>query len=121
MSSSKRGHNTRTQARNSRGQFAPRARCTSFDYDTDVDGDPATMRLALEVWSTGGKRGKGAASSGGKEKVSVSSAKRGQMGAFHLIEEGKSDFPPLVRCVRFGCHSELESRGLGAMSTGGAR
>ena len=45
----------------------------------------------------------------------------GQMGAFHLIEEGKSDFPPLVRCVRFGCHSELEFRGLGAMSTGGAR
>jgi len=93
MSSSKRGHNTRTQARNSRGQFAPRARCTSFDYDTDVDGDPATMQLALEVWATGGKRGKGAASSGGKKKVSVSSAKRGKWAPSTSSKKVRAIFP----------------------------
>ncbi|KAF0929896.1 hypothetical protein E2562_026364 [Oryza meyeriana var. granulata] len=36
------------------------------------------MRVALEVWTTGAKRGKGAASSGGMKKVPVSSAKRGK-------------------------------------------
>jgi phage baseplate assembly protein gpV len=72
MSSGKRGHNAWTQARNSRGQFTPAREVYLVDSDTNVDSDPAAMRLALEVRVTGGKHDKGAASSGGNKKVSVS-------------------------------------------------
>ena len=86
------------------------------------------MRLALEAPATGGKRdkgvaatpakkkapvtgakaGKGAASGGGKKKRLVLQCEGGQTGAVLLVKkEGKSNFPPLARCVIFESHSEL--------------
>ncbi|KAF0927273.1 hypothetical protein E2562_031478 [Oryza meyeriana var. granulata] len=80
MWSGKRGHNARTQARNSRGQIAHASEVYYVDSDSDIDvvADPAAIRVALEVRTIGAKRGKGAASSGGKKKVPVSSAKKGR-------------------------------------------
>ncbi|KAF0889222.1 hypothetical protein E2562_022474 [Oryza meyeriana var. granulata] len=106
MWSGKRGHNARTQARNSRGQIAHASEVYYVDSDSDIDvvADPAAIRVALEVRTIGAKRGKGAASSGGKKKVPVSSAKKGRRA---LSTSSKKK-------VRAIFSSELGYRGLGS-------
>jgi len=78
-SSGKHGHNARTQARNSRGQFAPAPELYVLsDFDSDDDVNPAAMRLALEAPETGRKRGKGEVTTPAKKKAPVTGAKAGK-------------------------------------------